>query len=394
MLGRKGYIDLFDWNDDIYSYYYDGYLYKEEQLPSDINFTYEYNHHLNGHDDITIINIFNKNKSLNSYFRKKTQLKKFYSLNHQIESFKKTYQSTDTNIFNLTLIDLIPKTLLTDYLRIKHEIVNEIYQQESRPSDYDILKKIVMVTKQIESQQLKLKFKDDFDYGRLRKEVKHNISYNPFVGITGRMGLNPNHFPILNLKKDKRHIIQTKYGSLLEFDFNSSEIRVCLSLSGQEQPNIDIHDWHNQEKFAGKKTREEMKIDFFGWLYSPLKKDDFYEQYYNKELLIDKYFDQEKNIVKTDFGREIKTTDKKWLSYLLQSTASDMFFECAFNIFQQIKKKKNIEMSFVLHDAIVIDLNEQKHPTLPQQIGSIFSQTRYGQYPINILKGKNFGEMK
>ena len=140
---RRGYIDLIDWNDDIYSYYYDFKLYKEQSLPLDVKFCYDYSHLLSDYVDITIVSLFNKDKSFSSYFRDKTHQKKYYDLSLQIDSFKKTYQITDTNTFNLTLIDLIPKTLLLDYLKIKHEIVEQILTEEIKPSDYDILNPIV-----------------------------------------------------------------------------------------------------------------------------------------------------------------------------------------------------------------------------------------------------------
>ena len=75
-----------------------------------------------------------------------------------------------------------------------------------------------------------------------------SVNYNLFGTVTGRITTRVGSFPIMNLKTELKPIVEPKWDCYLELDFNAAEIRTLLALSGQEQPEGDIHEWHQQQK--------------------------------------------------------------------------------------------------------------------------------------------------
>ena len=176
----------------------------------------------------------------------------------------------------------------------------------------------------------------------------------------------------------------------MELDFNAAEIRTALGLSRQPQPELDIHEWHNNQKFEGKKDRELIKKDFFSWFYDYKKKDKIYERYYDRDFLKERYF--RNNQVETIFNRSIEADRHLWFSYLIQSTSSDLFFDRVYEVWKYlINYKSNIY--FTVHDSVIIDVFEDDLLILPE-LKEIFSETILGKFLTNVSWGLNYGNMK
>ena len=197
-------------------------------------------------------------------------------------------------------------------------------------------------------------------------------------------------FPILTLDADYRSILKPTNDYFVELDYNAAELRVLLGLSGEEQPQGDIHQWNIDNIYRGIGTREEAKKRIFAWLYNPKSKDYLSSRYYNREEVVKKYFNGQQ--VKTFFDRQIEADKHHALNYLIQSTTSDLVLSRAFKIADTLKEKKSF-ISFTLHDSIVIDCNDSERAIIEELI-NIFSTTPFGIFKVNVSAGKSYGTMR
>lgn len=319
--------------------------------------------------------------------------KRFNKINNRIEAYYRSYYSTNTMVHDMSIIDLIPIKLLTEYCSIRQQASNFILKTKKKPKNYNLLLKILKVVSDIDQQKLNIDYKkaNHLIHPRLKNlhSFRKHVYYNPWVGITGRMGLKEGSFPITNWPKKLRGILKPNNHYFVEFDLNAAEIRTALALSGQIQPDIDIHEWHNQEKFNGEMSRSDIKIDFYSWFYNHKKYDHEYEKYYDRHKLKENHY--RNGHVYTVFDRVIKCSEDKWFSYLIQSTASDLFFHRLYEIWKILLHCKT-KIAFAMHDSVILDVHEDDIELLPQ-IKQIFSQTFLGDFLVNCSWGFNYGEM-
>ena len=80
------------------------------------------------------------------------------------------------------------------------------------------------------------------------------------------------------------------------------------------------------------------------------------------------------------------------LNYIVQSTTIDMVHEQAYKVFELLREKKSY-ISFLIHDAVYIDLAEEDRYDLLNLLDT-FKKTRYDMFKVNVSAGKNLGEMK
>jgi len=176
----------------------------------------------------------------------------------------------------------------------------------------------------------------------------------------------------------------------LELDFNAAELRTVLALNGHKQPCMDLHEWNVQNIYQGIGTRESAKKRVFAWLYNPNSEDKLTNRYYDRGLVKDRFFSNDK--VKTVFNREIESDDYHAFNYIIQSTTSDLFMKQMIKIHDFLKDKKS-SIAFSLHDSLVIDFDKEDLKYVPELV-TMFSNTELGQYLTNVSIGKSYGEMK
>ena len=61
-------------------------------------------------------------------------------------------------------------------------------------------------------------------------------------------------------------------------------------------------------------------------------------------------------------------------------------------VWDYLKDKKS-KIAFSIHDSLVIDYDRSEYRLLPEII-SIFADTDFGRYKVNVSGGKSFGKMK
>lgn len=295
--------------------------------------------------------------------------------------------------------DLVPDSFLKRFCEIKNRVSKYIFDNVERPSDYLFLKGLHEVCQEISCRQLNLDFKDTlkstagFSLSSKLRSVRTAapyVRYNIFGSRTGRLTTRPNSFPILNLNKEFRPAVKPTNDRFIELDYNAFELRVLLFLMDKEQPSVDIHEWNVENVYRGIGTRAEAKTRIFSWLYNLDSNDYLSERAYNRQEIIDKYWDGTK--ITNPFGRTLEADRFHALSYLIQSTASDILLRQMVKLHNMLKGKRS-HIAFTIHDSIVIDLAEEDVGML-LDIKDQFSRFRSTKFLTNVSVGKDFGSMK
>jgi len=188
--------------------------------------------------------------------------------------------------------------------------------------------------------------------------------------------------PILTMKKEYRQLLKPTHDWFISMDYNGAEVRTFLDLSGEEQPQDDIHEWNIKHVIKEDVDRYTAKQRFFSWLYNP-DSTAIKTNFYNKEKLLDKWY--EGGYIITPYKRKMKVERRKALNYLIQSTTADRVLERAVVIDKMLEDKKSF-ISHIVHDEIVIDLCDEERSILPE-IKKIFEKDGF---MANINAGKNY----
>lgn len=307
-------------------------------------------------------------------------------------SFKEAKVCLDENCF----YDLVPEQFLLEICEAKSKIIENIFRRAQKPKNYSLLLDMQKLITRISERTLNLDLdwlKSNLSSSRARLlynkiKTRNKINYKLFGSKTGRLSIEKNTFPILNLDKELKRVIKPNNNIFVELDYNSAEVRVLLALSDQEQPNGDIHEVNAKRLGI---SREEAKKEIFAWLYGSTKVDSIkYEKLFNTERAMRKFYNG--TVIQNPFGRIIESDEYHKLNYLVQSATADLVFEQTCKV-EKILKGSKSEIAFLVHDSVVIDLaKEDKH--LMNSVIEQFKDTRFGNLPVNISAGKDYGSLK
>lgn len=326
-----------------------------------------------------------------------TELEKIQS---KFRAFMKAFDIANVNLRENCMFDLVPFDFLKQFCEIKNKITEHVFEKYEKPQNYEFLSRSYKLLHKISYQDLNVNvegcrdlFLSSADARKVTAILNGNkfIDYNLFGTVTGRLSTKSGSFPVLTMKKKFRKLLKPKNDWFISLDYNSAEVRTLLSLSGQQQPDIDIHDWHCKTIFkdvAGL-TRQKAKTMFFAWLYNPASKKGDIDFYDRKKLLRHWY---KNGVVKTPFGRQIKVTENKAFNYLIQSTTADLVIDRAVEIDVILQDRKSF-ISHIVHDEIVIDFNDEDRGIL-QEIKKLFAKNKLDCYVVNMQAGKNYYELK
>ena len=301
------------------------------------------------------------------------------------------------NLNNYCYFDLLPKHVLLDYGKIKNQISMHVFENYEKPEDYDFRVNLAKVLTEIKNKKLNIdiaplkKRRHEYKVRRLIKKIKEvepYIFYNMYGTKTGR--LTAKQFPILTLDKSYRTILKPNNDWFLEMDYNAAELRVMMGLLEKEQPNEDLHDWNLKNIFRNIGTREEAKKRVFAWLYNPESKDYLLNKEYDRDSVIQKYYNGSQ--VTTFFDRIIDSDKHHALNYIIQSTCADLILQKMIKIYDILQDKKS-NIAFCLHDSLVIDLHKDDEYII-HEMKELFSDSVLGKFKVSVSGGKNFGEMK
>lgn len=314
----------------------------------------------------------------------------------KMKAFLNSIQAAKVDLNSGCLFDHIPESVLKEWCEVKSKITNYVLKIYDKPSNYDFLVEITKLLTDIKYQRLNLDYHqldDNLTDIRVRNFINNKrspyISYNLFGTKTGRLGLKPDTFPILTMDKSFRKVIQPQNNLFVSFDYNAFDLRILLGLSGIDQPEQDLHDWNREKIFTSAKDRTEAKRNIFSWLYNEDKKDLLINKYYDRDKVLEKYWDGKK--ITNPFGRTIKCDRFHALNYLIQSTASDVFLRKVLDVTKLVTGHKS-RTSFLIHDSVVFDF-AREDKDLIKPIRDLLSDTHFGKMKVGVEIGKNFGEM-
>lgn len=325
----------------------------------------------------------------------------FLVLKKKFLAYIMSFEISKLPMNELCFFDLVPETFLADWCEIKNQISNHVFENYDRPTNYKHLAVVHEMLTDISFQPLNINldgcrslFISSTDRDRIKSIMAKNrtLNYNMFGTATGRLSLDQNSFPILNLNKKYRKIIKPTNDWFLSLDYNGADIRCLLGLLGEEQPEDDIHDWNmknflvNQEE---QMTREEAKVAFFSWLFNP-NDNKYSSSIFDKNKILDRFYHKDRII--NPFGRTLFVGEDKAISYLAQSTTNDLTLDRAQAILSVLDGRRSF-VSILLHDEVVIDLSSEDMDLVPR-IKEIFSTTKLGKFKTNMKAGKDFYNLK
>ena len=375
--------------------YADGKLFFEN-LPQDLTHTWKITT-VDTSKEIQSAWIYSGGKSLQEA-APQDLLEKLEDSTRKLRAYLKAFKLAKVNLREHCFFDMVPKDFLEKYCETKNEISEHVFKKYQKPENYEHLLKVHTLLQKIRAQKLTTDTSDckNLFLSSVHRKTMNNllsgdnyIDYNLFGTVTGRLTTMPDSFPILTLKKDFRKIIKPKNDWFVSLDYNGAEVRTLLSLTGEEQPSSDIHDWNALHLFEQEVTRDECKTRFFAWLYDP-SSEAISTELYSKEKALTKWYDGD--YVTTPFNRKIKVDERKALNYLIQSTTSDLVLDRAVAIDEYLKDKKSF-ISHIVHDEIVVDLADDERAIL-SDVKSIFSSNKLANYMVNLRCGKNYLELK
>ena len=325
--------------------------------------------------------------------------KQFGSLQSKIKNILKSYSTCGYDPREYCLDEMVDPEVIAEYFNIKNSMMQNILDTIPEPPNYEQLAKIEKITTDISTRELSLDLSKIYNKqsdNRVKKLIKRYsndsayINYNMFGTVTGRLSTFPSSFPVLTLNKEYRRVLKPNNDLFLEFDYNAFELRVLLALSGKQQPDIDMHEWNIQNIFRGIGTRQDAKKRIFAWLYNPDSIDYLLNRYYDKDKLLKDSYDGKH--IKTIFKRTIESDNFHALNYLIQSTASDLFLEQVYKIFQLLDGKKSY-ISMLIHDSMVIDFAKEDFKLL-EQLKDVFINTRFGNFKTGVKVGDDLSDLR
>lgn len=320
----------------------------------------------------------------------------FEAASAKMRAYRRSFEIAKINFNEHCFFDLVPHDFLVSFLDLKNRITQHVFENNTKPKNYDHLHATHTLLHKIKYQSLKVNTEDC--RGLFYKSVHRNlankimkgpdtINYNLFGTVTGRLATYSDSFPILTMHKELRALLKPKNELFLSLDYNGAELRTALALSGEHQPEYDIHEWNMENIFkAGEvKDRSTAKTLFFSWLYNPestIIKNDVYK----REDIIKEHYDGEH--ISTLFGRKIKVDKRRAFNYIIQSTTADLVIDRAIKMDIYLKNYKSF-ISHIVHDEIVVDLASDERE-LATELKEMFSNNKLGKFIVNVNAGKDY----
>ena len=366
--------------------------------PDNLDSTWGYSDHLRN-DFIQYAYLWTGGKSIKEVCPEHLK-SRYESHENKIKAHFKSFGVAKVNFDDVCFYDLVPKKHLEHYFQVKNEVCSWVFDNFSKPKNYSFLHDSYLTIQDIAKNPVKINMHKLYNFAKLDTKAKnllkwmqHNpspiVNYNLFGSVTGRLTTKTGSFPIMNLKTELKSVVEPKWDCYLELDFNASEIRTLLALSGQSQPQGDIHEWHQQNIFKENITRDEAKQRFFAWLYNP-NSQALESSPYDKQAILGRYYKEER--IHTRFGRQATCSPFHALNYVLQSHSSDNCLERVNKINVFLRDRKSY-VAFTIHDCVIIDFHRDDRHLVPQ-LKEIFEDTRLGKFPSSCHMGKNLGQMR
>lgn len=387
--------------------YYDRRLcFDASEFPEGLSQTWNYSAYLRDHKDIEYANLYVEGRKIHEVVPEYLK-EDWEEVATRLLSYSRSLEIAKVNIHDNCIYDLTPQRFLMEFCEVKNNITEYVLKNYERPRRYKYLLKVCQMLEGVSTARLNINTRRLQTYLSTQNAipaakrllgVSPYIKYNQFGTKTGRLTTRTNSFPILTLKKSLRTVVEPHNDYFLELDFNGAEVRVMMGLLGMDQPTTDVHQFHKDQVFKGKASREEAKTAFFAWLYGSKSEETrvyakTLEKFYNKDSILDQYWDGKK--IYTPYRKEIDNVGEHHaLNYIVQSTAAELTLLQAMKIDHLLRTRgSKSKITCIIHDAIVIDFSKEDEHLLGD-VKKLMSSTKFGEFGINISSGNNLGSFK
>ena len=377
--------------------YTNGRLHFNEDLPTGLTHTWKYSGSLND-PTVEYAWLYCKGQTLAKVCPHylEAELK---TVQKRFRAYVRSFKLGKINLREHCFYDLVPHDFLLEFCEIKNQITQYIFENYEKPQHYKhlaaidkLIYKIGHCDLVVNNKECRTLFVSNVDRRRIQKLIAgpRYIEYNLFGTHTGRLATSGG-FPILTIRKEFRKLVKPHNDWFLSLDYNGAEARTALALSGQPQPEEDIHSYNMKTIFKKRMhfNRVDAKRAFFAWLYNP-DSTAITSNLYNKRELLKKWYQH--GYIHTPFDRKIAIDPRRAFNYLVQSTTSDLVLEQTIKIDKFLEDKKSF-VSHIVHDEIVIDLTDEERHLTPT-IRNMFATNRLATFKVNLQAGLNYYDLE
>ena len=207
-----------------------------DEIPNNVSRTWSYSNFLYQYD-IEYAQIYCGGRTLGEVCPSHLQ-DRWDSVSNKLKAFIRSFHTASVDLNDNCFFDLTPKRFLAEYCTIKNDICEWIFDNYKKPTNYENLVNTQKVISDIKYRKLNLNLtplKKYFHEKRARNLFKTYSSqdaycrYDVFGSKTGRLSTMSGSFPIHNLKKEYRSIIEPNNDLLVELDYNAAASRVRAS---------------------------------------------------------------------------------------------------------------------------------------------------------------------
>ena len=368
-----------------------------DTIPDDLTHTWNYSAFLRDRKDVEYAFLYAQ-KALEDVSAPHLA-EEWVGINEKLKAFLRAFTAAKVDLTENCFFDLVNERFLREYCDVKNKITQYVLETHSKPENYDFLVDLTQVLHNIKHRKIQIDpwalrgimhQKRARDFTQKLSKISLSCDYNIFGTKTGRLTTQKNSFPILTMDKKFRKVIRPTNDWFVSLDFNGAELRTFLALSDMEQPDFDVHEWNRRNVYKGTATREEAKERFFAWLYNPASHDYLSEGVYDKGAVMEKYWCD--NSITNPFGRTIPADAHHAMSYLIQSTCSDVVLRQMIKLDKYLQDKDSA-VAFCVHDEVVLDVAEGEC-ALINVLVEHFSNTPLGNFGVNVKYGKTYGDMR
>ena len=368
-----------------------------DTIPEDLTQTWSYSAFLKDREDVDYAFLYTQ-KALGDACPVHLS-EAWETINGRMKAFLRAFTTAKVDLTQNCFFDLVGDQFLREYCEMKNKITEYVLESCEKPQNYDFLVDLTRVLHDIRHRPVQVDpwaLRDIVHEKRARQfvqklgQISLSCDYNIFGTKTGRLTTRKNSFPILTMDRRFRKVVAPTNDWFVSLDFNGAELRTFLALSGIEQPDCDVHEWNRENVYRGEGTRDEVKERFFAWLYNPKSKDFLTDRFYDKERVLSKHWD--KRAVSNPFGRTILAGEHHAMSYLIQSTCSDVVLRQMIVLDRFLQEKESF-VAFCVHDEVVLDVTDAGCALINEMV-EYFSNTPLGKFGVNVKYGKNYGDMR
>ena len=342
------------------------------------------------------------------------RMEKYISISDKVNVHIDSYRVAKIDVNQFGTNELIPRNLLEDLFKERALIVTQLYKNiknnDVKKFYNDRFIKVLKSLDGISRDPIKI----NLDTARASKshhlkaileKVKHEhlyLTYNPVGAKTGRLSFNKNSPNIYGIPKKLRSCIVPEDGfKIAQFDFKAFQPRLAIFSTDNKQFKKkfkDIDDIYSV--FPG--DRQENKIAFLAWMYSPYPKNDVFENEAGPILTLRRklYKKSRKNSVLVNtFGRPIYYTwepQHTVFQNYITSLEVDVILSIMTTLHTVLRKKRS-RIMFPFHDALFFEIHEKEMDLLrvfQNYMESFLQKTFDARFPVEVKIGNNLGELK